>query len=66
LDQDQLRICAIALYVNDNTYEAVAEALEVTRDEAVELVAAGANKQAAGAMGYMHSRGSKCAGSVTE
>ena len=60
MGERQRTICAIALFANDYSFEEIAAALGETRDEAVKLTADGGDEQAAGTMGYMHSRGNPC------
>ncbi len=60
VDERQRTICAIALFANDYSWEEIAAALGVTHDEATKLAADGADEQAAGTMGRMHSRGNPC------
>ncbi len=60
MNERQRVVCAIALFADGDSFEAIAAALGVTHDEAAKLAADGGNEQAAGTMGYMHSRGSPC------
>ena len=53
MKEKELEVCAIALFANGASFEAIARALGVDRDKAAELAAAGGNAQAAGEMGYM-------------
>ena len=53
MTERELEVCAIALFANGASFEAIAIALNVDRDRAANLAGAGGNTQAAGKMGYM-------------
>ena len=53
MNERQQIVCAIALFADGHSFEQIAEALDVPRERAVELIHNGADEQRRGTMGYM-------------
>ena len=53
MNERQLIVCAIALFADGYSHEAIASALDVSVSEAVALTERGAEEQGAGTMGHM-------------
>ena len=53
MTNDDLTICAGALYANGRTYAEISAALGVSEDRAVELAGFAADAQSDGSIGYM-------------
>ena len=53
MNERQLTVCAIALFVDGFDHTQIVGALGVDTDRAAELATTGANEQSAGTMGHM-------------